>query len=318
MSKVYEALRQREHELSASAENQESAAGTVSKNDSQNASYRELDFTGHVLESALATGRPLENAGERIPFNSAAENHPRHPHTSNNGFRRLTSSCKEESRVVFSTDPRGLAAEQFRFLRRTLELKFPEGAVLLITSPAPRDGKTLTAVNLCACMAESGKSVILLDGDVRQPSLHRVLGTDVTSPGIEDVLAEKVDPPQAIHFVEDLSIHVAMVATPPSDPARLIGGTGIKRLLTWARERFSWVIIDSPPVLPAADVAQLLAVADAVLLVVRTHSTPRELTIRAVEMLGDHLSGVVLNEASVGSNPYYRYSYDYGRGNGRR
>jgi Mrp family chromosome partitioning ATPase len=70
-------------------------------------------------------------------------------------------------------------------------------------------------------------------------------------------------------------------------------------------------VIDSPPVLPAADVTQLAALADATLLVVRAQSTPRDLVVRACELLGDHLFGVVLNEATVESNPYYRHLSEY-------
>jgi capsular exopolysaccharide synthesis family protein len=204
-----------------------------------------------------------------------------------------------------------MAAEQFRFLRRTLEQKFPQGGILLVTSPAPRDGKTLTTVNLCSCLANAGRSTILLEGDIRQPSIHRLLGGTNVAPGIEHALAGTVEPTKAIHFVEELKLHVSMVVDPPADPSNLVSGSGAKSLLAWARQRFHWVVNDSPPVLPAADVTQLAALADATLLVVRAQSTPRDLVVRACELLGDHLFGVVLNEATVESNPYYRHLSEY-------
>ena len=227
------------------------------------------------------------------------------------GFRQIKLADAEDSRLVFQNDRHGLAAEQFRFLRRTLEQKFPKGGVVLVTSPAPRDGKTLTTLNLAACLADSGRATILLEGDIRQPSFHRLLGGNDGVPGIEDALAGSVRPEEAIQVVEELKLHVAMVSTPPTDPSHLVNGSGAKNLLAWARGEFHWVVIDSPPVLPAADVAQMATLADATLLVVRAQSTPRDLVVRACEVLGDHLFGVVLNEATVESNPYYRYLTEY-------
>jgi len=218
---------------------------------------------------------------------------------------------RENSRLVFQTERHGLAAEQFRFLRRNVEQKFPKGAVLLVTSPAPKDGKTLTSLNLCSCLADTGRSTLLLEGDIRRPSVYKFLGGTDIAPGIEDVLSGVATPAQAIHFVEELSFHVAMVANPPAEPSRLVSGSSFKQLVAWARGRFDWVVIDSPPVLPAADVTQLMPLADIVLAVVRTRSTPRELAVRTFEVLGNRLSGVVLNDTTVDSNPYYRYLSEY-------
>ena len=174
-----------------------------------------------------------------------------------------------------------------------------------------RDGKTLTSINLSACLADSGRPTLLLEGDIRQPAVEKVLGTLSEAPGIEEAFGGDVDPAQTVHFIEDLALHASMVIHPPADPSRVVSGVGTKQYLSWARERFHWIVIDSPPVLPAVDVAHLATLADAVLLVVRAQRTPRDLLTRAFEMLGDRLSGVVLNEATVESNPYYRYLSDY-------
>jgi Mrp family chromosome partitioning ATPase len=86
-----------------------------------------------------------------------------------------------------------------------------------------------------------------------------------------------------------------------------VNASGVKQFLAWARENFRWVVIDAPPVLPAADVAELLPLADGALLVIRAQSTPRELSRRAFDILGTHLHGVIFNAATVDSNPYYGY-----------
>jgi len=102
-----------------------------------------------------------------------------------------------------------------------------------------------------------------------------------------------------------------MVMKLPANPSHLITGPDVKQFLMWAREHFRWVILDAAPVLPAADVGELLPLADAVLLVVRAQNTPRELSRRAFEMLGKRLHGVILNEATSDTNTYYRYLSNY-------
>jgi capsular exopolysaccharide synthesis family protein len=323
MSKVYEALRQKEHERSDPSHAHSLAEGVAGTAESVAPLDAELGIGDKVLQAAFSALEEEQKPGHGpvAQFHSSSNERARQSRVTPDGFRRLPLSHREDSRLTVYSAPHGLAAEQFRFLRRTLEQKFPNGGVLLITSPAPRDGKTLTALNLCTCLAESGRSTLLVEGDIRQPSVHKVIGAAKDGPGIEDALAGTVEPEKVIHFVDQLSLYVAMVATPPPDPSRLISGSGTKRFLAWARENFGWVVIDSPPVLAAADVAQLVTFADAVLLVVRAQSTPRDLTIRAFEMLGDHLYGVVLNEATIESNPYYRYLADYrrkGTASGRR
>jgi capsular exopolysaccharide synthesis family protein len=310
MSKVYEALRQEQQD----AENLGIRCSRGRAKDAVNPEplNPELQLADEVLQALATTGAEKSSFG--VELNPRVEPNPNvvpAPSVTPNGFRRLKVAYRESSRLVFQTDPDGLAAEQFRFLRRALEQKFPKGGVLLITSSAPKDGKTLTAVNLSACLADSGRPTLLLEADIRQPAVCRLLGAENGGPGIEEALAGVVYPDRVVHFVEQLSLYVAMVKEPPTDPSRLVSGKGIQKVIEWARGHFGWVVIDSPPVLPAADVAQLVTLADAVLLVVRAQSTPRDLAMRAFELLGSHLSGVILNEATIESNPYYRYLSDY-------
>jgi Mrp family chromosome partitioning ATPase len=228
-----------------------------------------------------------------------------------NGFRHVTPLIREESRLVFQTDPHGLGAEEFRLLRRTLSQQSATGAVLMITSPGMGDGKTLTSLNLCACLADSGLPTLLVEIDIRRPKIGRILGCTVEPPGIEDVLEERVQPSKAVHFIEELSFHAAMVARIPDDPARLMNASIVRQFLAWAREHFHWVVLDAAPVLPAADVSELLTLTDGALLVVRAQSTPRELSQRAIEVLGKRLYGVIFNEVTMDSSPYYRYLTRY-------
>jgi capsular exopolysaccharide synthesis family protein len=313
MSKVYEALRQKEQEDSSSARSQGTTFEKMAESLDSSPFSSELGITDPILQAAL--GMVEEErvlAHESLPLVYPPPAAPvSEPQILTSGFRRLRVRYSENSRLVFQTDRHGLAAEQFRFLRRNLEQKFPRGGVLLVTSPAAKDGKTLTCLNLCSCLADTGCSTLLLEGDIRKPSVYRLLGGTDIATGIEDVLSGAATPSQAIYFVEELSLHVAMVVNPPTEPSRLIRGASFKQVVEWARGRFNWIVIDSPPVLPAADVMQLIPLADAVLAVIRAHCTPRELAVRTFEMLGNRLSGVVLNGATDDSNPHYRYLSEY-------
>ena len=291
-----------------------------------------VDVSGHDADSTCAaTNSILQELGEATSseFGSAPESIPTLATELNsqtlapipfepspsapfpNGFRYVTPLTQGESRLVFQTDPQGFAAEQFRLLRRTLNHQFEAGGVLLITSPGMGDGKTLTSVNLCSCLADADHTTLLVEADIRRPTIREVLGCEISPPGIEDALRETVEPCKAVHCIQTLNLCAAMVVKAPVNPSQLISGPGLKNFLAWARNRFHWVVLDAPPVLPAADVSELLPLADAALLVVRAHATPKELSKRAIEMLGKRLSGVIFNEVTVDSNPDYQYLSHY-------
>jgi Mrp family chromosome partitioning ATPase len=229
--------------------------------------------------------------------------------TPSNDFRHSTLLPFAESRLVFKTDADGFAAEQFRLLRQTVRREFPEGAVVLITSPAMGDGKTLSAINLCSGLAETGDSTLLVEADIRRPTIRGMLTDAVAAPGLEDALEGKVEPGQAVCWIEEIKLHAAVIRKISERPCQLI--TGAKHFLSWAREHFLWVVLDAAPVLPVADVCELLPLVDVVLLVVRAQTTPRELSKRAIELLGNRLRGAIFNEVTVNSDPHYRYLRNY-------
>jgi Mrp family chromosome partitioning ATPase len=226
-----------------------------------------------------------------------------------NGFRPLSLSAREESRLVFQTDPNGFAAEQFRMLRQTLRQEFPTGGALMITSPGMGDGKTVTSFNLCTSLAQSGAPTLLVEMDIRRPRSREILGRSIAQPGLEDALAGKVEPGKVVYWIKELNLHAAVVAKIPENPSSLLGG--MRCFLEWARKHFVWVVLDAPPVLPTADVPELLPLVDAAVLVIRAQTTPRDLSKRAIEILGKGLRGVIFNEVTVDTNPHYRYLTEY-------
>ena len=229
-------------------------------------------------------------------------------------YRHLSLPVQADSRLVFDTDPHGLAAEQYRMLRRNLIQDFSSTAVVLVTSPGEGDGKTLTAFNLASCLADVGDPTLLLELDIRRPTVGKLLGGKLEAPGIEDALSGRAAPYETICCIDNLSLHVAAVVQVPKNPSQVVNGKGVQDFIAQARNRFRWIIVDSAPVVPAADVADLLSLMDGVLLVVRAQSTPKDLCKRAFELIGRRLHGIVFNEATVDSNPYYRYLSHYYHG----
>jgi Mrp family chromosome partitioning ATPase len=264
-------------------------------------SSRPIFSTEKSAVESISTAPPESS---RTVFSTEKSDAPRADHSSN-GFRHLILPAGEGSRLVFRNDPRGLAAEQFRLLRRNLTHEFPTGAALLITSPSVGDGKTLTSINLSSCLAETGSPTLLVELDTRCPAITKAFNCTIESPGLEDTLAGRVEPTQVIYWIRELNLHAALIDKIPENTFDLIAKT--KEFVTWARKRFTWVVLDAPPVFPNADVAELLPAADAVLLVIRAQNTPTELSKRAVDMLEKHLRGVIFNDTTVDSHPYYGY-----------
>jgi capsular exopolysaccharide synthesis family protein len=214
--------------------------------------------------------------------------------------------------LVAALAPHSLAAEQYRTLRTRLVL-LEEGharRVLLVTSPAKGDGKSITAANLALTIAqEFNRRVVLVDADLRRPAAHALLGLP-QQPGLVDVLGGSASLEDALVLLPDLHLAVLPAGLPPAQPAELLGSSAMRRTLETLRSRFDRVIVDVPPVIPLADVGVLAPQCDGVLLVVRAGATPKPLIERALGTFdAERLLGVVLNE-SGGGEPDYGYSYE--------
>jgi capsular exopolysaccharide synthesis family protein len=210
--------------------------------------------------------------------------------------------------LVAGLAPTSLAAEQYRQLRT--RLSHAEGAsnlrTVLITSPQKGEGKSVTSANLALTMAqELQRRVIIIEADLRKPSLQHLFGLP-PGPGLSEYLAGAVELKDVMRFLPDHNLTVIHAGASPANPAELLGSTAMRRLLDQLRTRFDRVILDTPPVLPLADVAVLAPLVDGTLLVVRAGVTPKpaiENALRAFD--SSRLLGVVLNESGMEQD--YRY-----------
>ena len=220
-----------------------------------------------------------------------------------------------ENRLIFASDPGGVAAEQYRVIRRKLVERHPAGATVLITSPGPGDGKTLTATNLAWCLAETGIPTLLLEMDLRNPSIAKLLGYTCENSGIESLLAVEGEPEEVLRQVNKLKFHVAAAGKVTPNPVDLLAGDQIRRLLAWGRENYKWIVVDSPPLFPLSDTLELTSMTDFTLLVVRARVSLRVMVEKSIELLGSRLQQVIMNEGTECADSSYRYLaayYPYG------
>jgi capsular exopolysaccharide synthesis family protein len=228
-----------------------------------------------------------------------------------------------------ASNPLSLEAEAFRLLRISLAFSWGDRpCTLVVSSAAPREGKTLIATNLAATFARGGAKVLLIDCDIHRPRLHRLFKVS-KAPGLMDLLRMSAVPGHSISSAAALSERLGAIrrtsierlcllpcgADPQSSPELLEPAT-LRGLLQELRREFDVIILDTPPVLVSADAATLAGSADGVLLVVRAGQTDRgaaELARQRVSSAGGKVLGAVLNDPDgvVGRFGDSYYTYDY-------
>lgn len=209
--------------------------------------------------------------------------------------------------------------ECFRALRTSLlhsNVDHPP-KVIVVSSPLPREGKTTVSVNLARMLAQQGERVLLVDADMRRPSVHVELGIGDTEPGLSSVLASGAS--EGARFTTQAAgdeLYVLPAGPRPPFPAEMLGSRRMSLQMSAWREQFEHVIVDAPPVLSVTDAVVVSRYADAVLLVVRSEATSNEALLRASEMLAQNhapLLGVVVNAMDFQSPKYAHYfGYSYG------
>jgi capsular exopolysaccharide synthesis family protein len=220
----------------------------------------------------------------------------------------------ETSRLVVLDDPRSFAAEAYRVLRTNLHYANPDTPIrrLLVTSAGEGEGKSTTVGNLGVCFAQADRTVLLVDADLRRPTINTFFRQPAT-PGLSSYLAGDALLDAVIQktAVPNLSI-VASGPTPPN-PAELVGSRRMRELLEALSERFDMILLDSPPVLAVSDAAALVPTVDGVLLVVKSGSAARMALRRAkeaVQAVQGRIVGAVLNRFDASAEGYSRRYYD--------
>jgi protein-tyrosine kinase len=211
-----------------------------------------------------------------------------------------------ESRLVARDAPDSAAAEQYRVLhQRLLRLATRRPLrVVAVTSAGRREGRTTTAANLALTAAKDGRATVLVETDLRHPSLAALFGLAPRA-GLAEVLDGSAELAQAVAQVGGLAVLCAGEAR--SDAA--LRSPRATAVIEQLRAAYDLVVLDAPPALAFSDGDRLVAAADAALLVVRAGATPRQVVRLAVESLGDRVAGIVLNDVDSESIAHGRWIY---------
>lgn len=219
-------------------------------------------------------------------------------------------------------DPRSPVSEAYYSLRTALQFSTPHGAPasMVVTSSRPAEGKSTTAYATAASLARVGKRVLLADGDLRNPSMHRVIGTD-NDAGMSNVLAGGRKVSDLARPTDVPHLDFIPCGPLPPNPAELWGGDGLRRMLAEASEIYDHVVIDGPPVLGFADAPLLASAVGGTVFVLEARGTRRAQArgaIRRLRVGHSNVLGAVLTKFNTKTVEYggYNYTYDYHYGPG--
>ncbi len=217
------------------------------------------------------------------------------------------------STLVTLSNPRSPISEAFRTLRTNLEFTSLDKPLrsMVVTSASPEEGKSTTLANLAVTIAQAGKKVILVDCDLRRPSLHQVFNARAT-PGFTDMMRDDAlmnKPPLQETSVANLQLLAS--GTIPPNPSELLASRRMGEVIAALQQQADIVLFDAPPVIAVTDAAVLSSKVDAVLLVVSAGKTKREHAKKAkalLEKVNAHLIGTVLTNIKGEASLYQYYS----------
>ncbi len=225
---------------------------------------------------------------------------------------------KAPSEIITEQDPFSVVAESYRNLRSALLLAKADEPpkTIMLTSSTRSEGKSTTLVNMAIVFAQMGAKVLIIDGDLRRPRVHRILKMS-NELGLAECLAGQVGPEKVCRPTKVDNLFVITSGSRPPNPAELLGSKTMRQTIHLLRERFDYIFLDSSPVLPVSDALPVATMVDGVLMIVDGENTPRQLVKEArlrlssgqIKMLGVLLNRVNVQEGSYGS--YYGYYYDY-------
>ena len=229
---------------------------------------------------------------------------------------RQIEASQGHASLVAAHKPSATASESFRDVRTGLFFRanVDDIKTILFTSPSPGDGKSTTIANMAISIAQAGKRVCLVDADFRRPRVHQYFGQELT-PGLLSIMSGEMELDEAI---QDCKIQNDLFLLPaggrPKNPGELVTSQEFRNLIEALREKFDYVLIDSPPVLPVSDPATIASIVDGVYLVTRIRKGVKLTAQKAKETLdrvGANWMGVIVN--GLDENPHYsEYGYQYG------
>jgi capsular exopolysaccharide synthesis family protein len=225
--------------------------------------------------------------------------------------KRKKRSRNSVRHLIAKQNPRSPISEQYRTIRTNLQFASVDNELktILITSSGPSEGKSSTTGNMAVVFAEQGKKVLLIDGDLRKPTLHYTFRID-NRKGLSSILIGENTLEDAVVASEVSNLDLLSCGPIPPNPSELLGSKAMKRLLEAASHNYDLIIIDTPPVLAVTDAQILANLCDGVIMVVRSKKTEYEAAQKARDLLEPahaKLLGVVVNDREQKKSNYYYY-----------
>jgi len=224
------------------------------------------------------------------------------------------ASQTHQIELIVSHEPHSIQSESYRSLRTTLMLSVAEASrkALLITSPLSKDGKSATLANLGLSLSQAHKKVVMVDSDLRKPKLHKIFNVDFDW-GLTHFLSSIVDASEILKPTRYSNLFLVPSGTIPSDPLEALFSEKMKAFITFLRQQYDFVLLDSAPLLAVSDALVLGKMVDGLILVVRGSQTPVSALKQAKTKIDDHklnCLGVIINGVSlVEQNGYYAKQY---------
>lgn len=227
------------------------------------------------------------------------------------------SMIREELMLTILHEPKSVLSESVQHVGTSVLLSFSGSppVVLVITSPNPGEGKSTITTNLAISLASSGNKVLIVDADMRKPTIHRSFEIP-QMPGLSNLLSGSASLAEAVNATEVENLYFIAAGNCPPNPVNLLNSQTFKDLMGHLRCDFKYIICDTPPIIGFADGRIISSLADGVLMVFKHHSTSREAARLATQLLGQaqaHIIGGILNMArheKLGYGGYYGY-YKY-------
>lgn len=223
-----------------------------------------------------------------------------------------------KARLITHYDPKSTVAEAYRTLRTNISFMNPDKPLrsLVVSSAGPGDGKSTTVINIGITFANLGKKVLLIDGDLRKPILHKVFDVP-REPGLVHRLIQDLNDIDVIRETQVPNLHLITCGDVPPNPSELLASQKLRDFFRRMKQEYDIVLIDSPPIIAVTDASILSKMTDAILLVVRSGNTDQRVLRRSVDILSQvntNLIGAVLNGVNISAgydSYYYYYNYYY-------
>lgn len=227
--------------------------------------------------------------------------------------RKKTQIIQSVARkLITSANPKSVVSEQFRTLRTNINFSVPDKELqtLLFTSASPGEGKSTVAANTAVVFAQEGKRVLLVDADMRKPTVHYTFHLTNTL-GLSNILTRQAEVVDVVKVCDVENLHIMTCGPIPPNPAELLGSKTMGKVMDDMKNHFDMIIFDAPPVLSVTDAQILSNVCDGTVLVMSAGDTEKEGILKAKEALVSSqakIIGAVLNNYELDRDNYY-YQY---------